>query len=197
MLDAAAEVFMEHGFEGASVADVVRRSGGSLATLYAQFGSKEGLFEAILQEVSAQILAPLDAPEFESRPLAEALCLFGERFLGLVLCPDALRWQRLCVVEGPKHPELRQALLRTGPGRVQERLAAYLASQAEAGRLAIDDPVTAAQHYFSLIKSEYHLAAVCGEPMERSAAEVALQVERAVNVFLHGYAVPEAGGPVL
>jgi len=53
MLDAACEVFLEHGFEGASVADVVRRSGGSLATLYASFGSKEGLFEAIVAQISA------------------------------------------------------------------------------------------------------------------------------------------------
>src|SRR5262245_3793367 len=46
MLQAAGELFLEHGFEGTSVSDVVKRSGGSLATLYAWFGSKEGLFEA-------------------------------------------------------------------------------------------------------------------------------------------------------
>ncbi|MBS0385347.1 MAG: helix-turn-helix transcriptional regulator, partial [Proteobacteria bacterium] len=33
----AREVFLEQGYEQASVNDVVRRAGGSFATLYAQF----------------------------------------------------------------------------------------------------------------------------------------------------------------
>lgn len=187
MLDAACELFLEHGFGGTSVAQVVQRSGGSLATLYALFGSKEGLFEAIVEETTTQIIAPLDAPEFESRPLGEALCLFGERFLSLVLRPTALRWHRMCVAEGEKFPQLRAALVRTGPGHVQERLATYLAAHAAAGRLQVDQPRVAAIHFLSLIKSEAHLAALCGEPIETSPEEIAEQVRRAVEVFLNGY----------
>jgi AcrR family transcriptional regulator len=188
MLDAAYELFLERGFEGTSVSDVVRRSGGSLATLYACFGSKEGLFEAIVGEISAQILAPLDALELESRPIDQALRLFGERFLSLVMAPEALRWHRMCVTEGPKFPELRAAFVRTGPGHARERLAEFLAAQVKAGRLRVDDPLTAALHFFALVKSETHLAAVCGEPLEVSPAEITEQVRRAVDVFLHGYA---------
>ena len=49
-LQAAREVFLEHGYEAASVNEVVRRAGGSLATLYSQYGSKEGLFLAVAAE---------------------------------------------------------------------------------------------------------------------------------------------------
>jgi hypothetical protein len=52
----------------------------------------------------------------------------------------------------------------------------------------VDDPLTAALHFFALVKSETHLAAVCGEPLEVSPAEITDQVRRAVDVFLHGYA---------
>lgn len=190
MLEAASELFLERGFEGTSVSDVVKRSGGSLATLYAWFGSKEGLFEAIAAEISAHILAALDTQEFESRPLAEALQALGERFLGQVLCPEALRWHRMCFSEGHKFPELRAALIRSGPGRITERLADYLAAQARAGRLEIEDPSLAATHFFALVKSETHLAAVCGEPIEVSPEDVVAQVRRAVRVFLRGYATP-------
>lgn len=189
MLDAACELFLERGFEGASVADVVRRSGGSLATLYASFGSKEGLFEAIVAQISAAMVAPFDAPDFESQPLAEGLRVFGENLLGTMMCPDALRWQRMCVAEGPQFPALRSALVRSGPGQVRERLAAYLAAQARAGRLRVADPLIAARHFVALLKSETHLAALCGEPVETSAADLAPQVRRAVQVFLHGYGV--------
>lgn len=194
MIDAAAELFLEHGFEGTSVGDVVHNSGGSLATLYTWFGSKEGLFEAIVTEVSARLVAELETPELESRPLDEALRVFGEKFLGMALCSDAVRWHRICVAEGHKFPALRAVLLRTGPGPVGERLAAYLAAQAEAGRLNVEDPAAAALHFFALLKSQTHFSVVCGESARLSAGEIETQVRRAVEVFLHGYcrAVPGA-----
>lgn len=34
---------MEQGYDGTSLAEIVRRSGGSLATLYDLFGNKQGL----------------------------------------------------------------------------------------------------------------------------------------------------------
>ena len=37
-LRAAREVFLEFGYENANMAEIVRRAGGSLSTLYAQFG---------------------------------------------------------------------------------------------------------------------------------------------------------------
>lgn len=39
---------MEQGFERTALADVVKRAGGSLATLYKLFGSKSGLLEAVM-----------------------------------------------------------------------------------------------------------------------------------------------------
>ena len=50
-LDAAGKVFLAQGLGNASVNDVVRLAGGSLATLYQQFGSKEGLFLAMFEEL--------------------------------------------------------------------------------------------------------------------------------------------------
>ena len=41
-------LFLERGFAGASVNELVRIAGGSLATLYAEFGTKEKLFEAVM-----------------------------------------------------------------------------------------------------------------------------------------------------
>ncbi len=188
MIDAAAELFLERGYEKASLGDVVKRSGGSLATLYAAFGSKEGLFEAIVAEISEQILAAFAEPDLESQPLEQALQLFGERFLAMILCPNALRWHRMCLAEGHQFPALREALLRSGPGRVRAHLADYLAVHAQAGRLRLDDPGEAAGHFVALLKSEVLFAAVCGDPVDLSADQVARQARRAVEVFLYGYA---------
>ena len=47
ILVAAEALFIEQGYERTSLAEIVRRSGGSLATLYDLFGNKQGLLHAI------------------------------------------------------------------------------------------------------------------------------------------------------
>lgn len=186
ILDAACDLFLERGYDGVTMNEVVRRAGGSLATVYRCFGSKEGLFDAMIEEVSAEITAPLLAEELGNRPVADALQRVGERFLERLLAPDALAWHRVCVAEGPKHPGLRAALFRTGPGRIRERLADYLARQSRAGRLEIADPKLAAVQFLALVKASIHLEALCGEPVSVDEGAIRSHVERAVHLFLHG-----------
>ncbi|WOH19367.1 helix-turn-helix domain-containing protein [Paenarthrobacter sp. GOM3] len=47
LLDAAAGVFIEHGFTDASISDIVARSGSSVGSLYHHFGGKTELFLAL------------------------------------------------------------------------------------------------------------------------------------------------------
>ncbi|RYD43145.1 MAG: TetR/AcrR family transcriptional regulator, partial [Sphingomonadales bacterium] len=42
ILDAAESLFLEQGYERTSLAEIVKTSGGSLATLYELFGNKQG-----------------------------------------------------------------------------------------------------------------------------------------------------------
>jgi len=50
ILDAAVEVFGEHGYDCATIADVARRAGVSAGTVVHYFGSKGGLFEAAVRD---------------------------------------------------------------------------------------------------------------------------------------------------
>lgn len=188
ILATALELFLERGYDSVSVQEVVQRAGGSLATLYRLFGSKEGLFEAILTQVSNEIVAPLLDEEIDRQPPVEALQRLGESFLTRVLAPDALAWHRMVVTEGPKSPALRAAILRIGPGRVRERLAGYLERQARLERLRIDDAKLAASQFLSLVKAAVHLEVLCGEPVPTDPASVETHVRRAVALFLHGCA---------
>lgn len=51
ILDAAAEVFAEKGFDGARVDELARAAGVNKATLYYQIGDKEALYHAVLERV--------------------------------------------------------------------------------------------------------------------------------------------------
>ena len=77
-LDEAMEVFWRHGYEGATIAELTAAMGINAPSLYAAFGSKEGLLKAALDRYSGKRAAfmqqVLDAPT--AREVAERL-LFG------------------------------------------------------------------------------------------------------------------------
>src|SRR4029079_12727748 len=50
ILDGARKVFLELGFDGASMGEIARAAGVSKGTLYVYFPDKAGLFAAIVEE---------------------------------------------------------------------------------------------------------------------------------------------------
>jgi AcrR family transcriptional regulator len=75
-LDEAMEVFWRHGYEGATIAQLTEAMGINPPSLYACFGSKEGLLKAALDRYSARRAAFMD--EILSAPTARAV---AERML--------------------------------------------------------------------------------------------------------------------
>ena len=79
ILDAARTAFAERGYSGANVSEIVARARTTKPMVYYHFGSKEGLFAAVLEEVYAgmrEIEAGLQlsgmSPEAGLRRLVEA-----------------------------------------------------------------------------------------------------------------------------
>ena len=70
ILDAAEELFMQHGFEGTSMRLLTTRAGVNLAAVNYHFGSKDALIEAVFQRrldpMNAARLAELDRLEKEA-----------------------------------------------------------------------------------------------------------------------------------
>lgn len=67
LLDRAIELFRRQGFTATSTAELVAELGVNRKSMYAEFGSKQGLFEAALERYSrrhlSRVLAPLEAPD--------------------------------------------------------------------------------------------------------------------------------------
>ena len=76
ILDAAEELFMQHGFEGTSMRQLTAQAGANLAAVNYHFGSKDALIEAVfrrrLDPMNAMRIADLDRMEKESggKPLS-------------------------------------------------------------------------------------------------------------------------------
>jgi AcrR family transcriptional regulator len=77
ILDAAEELFMQHGFEGTSMRHLTSRAGVNLAAVNYHFGSKDALIEAVfrrrLDPMNAVRIAELDQLEANGTPSSEAI----------------------------------------------------------------------------------------------------------------------------
>ncbi|MCC6763965.1 MAG: CerR family C-terminal domain-containing protein [Deltaproteobacteria bacterium] len=69
LLDAAVELFAQRGFHGTSIRDIAERAGVNVAASHYHFGSKEGLYLAVLRAQFAEVRAEL-ARRGATRPAA-------------------------------------------------------------------------------------------------------------------------------
>jgi AcrR family transcriptional regulator len=187
ILAAATDVFLEHGYEGARLDEVIRRSGGSLATLYAQFGGKEGLFAAIIARICEDIVASL--PGLEERAVQtpeETLFAFAKTYLEVLLTPASLALYRIVISESARFPELGRAVFEAGPATAAERLAGYLRSEAERRLLVVPDPGLAARQFLEMVKGDLHFRALLGSGPMPSRKDIDACVAAATRTFLNG-----------
>jgi AcrR family transcriptional regulator len=187
ILKAAAEVFQELGFERASMSDIRERIGGSKATLYNYFPSKENLFfEVMLNAKTHELDAISGTLDPDAEHLKEQLLQFGQKFLGALYSPDGIAVRRLAIAQAP-HSDIGRMTFERSTLRMEKEVAEFLKKSAKRGELRIADAKIAAMHLLSLLEAEFLqrvLLDVLG-PVKPEAIKAA--VRRAVEVFLSGY----------
>ncbi|MCA0201804.1 MAG: TetR/AcrR family transcriptional regulator [Proteobacteria bacterium] len=183
---AATDVFLEHGFAAATLDDVVRRAGGSRATLYGHFGGKEGLFAAIIAQQCELIVAPLQALSEEDRTPEKVLADVGRCFMDILMSARGLGLYRMVSAEAARFPALGAQVFACGPKAAADRLAVYLQTQVETGVLALPDADLAARHFLEMVKGDLHTRALFNVAPMPTSAEIDTCVKGAVATFLTG-----------
>jgi AcrR family transcriptional regulator len=185
-MKAAREVFLEHGYEAANMAEIVRRAGGSLSTLYAQFGGKKGLFEAMIDARVGQLTSQMEIELAAHAPLREGLTRIGEDFLFKQVQPENLDFFRLMVSQAKKFPDMAEAWSKRAQEAVRRALAGYLEDRAKAGEIKMASYELAASIYFDLLRSRMQFRALLMPAYVPTDEEVREHVARAVKVFIGG-----------
>jgi AcrR family transcriptional regulator len=126
MLQSAKQVFLEMGFERASMDEVARRANTSKRSLYAHFESKEKLFLAVIELVRGLFLNRLKDPTAYSDDPTEALTLFCGRYLESVLYEASVQLLRVTLAETARFPEGAAQHYDVMFTEVVTRLGAYL-----------------------------------------------------------------------
>ena len=191
IIEAAASVFRERGFQGASMDAIAARVGGSKGTLYSYFPSKEDLFVAVVEDL---LRAPAEAP-FDALAgggsLRERLARFARLHVQFRLADDVIAIDRMLIAEAERSNLGDMMRVRYVMPRLQ-RLAEMLQSEMESGRLRPTNPYLAATQFRLLAEGDLIERRLRGDKSinPRMAAG---EVSEGLDAFLRAYA-PDAGG---
>ncbi len=180
------EAFRENGFERTTMSEISDRVGGSKATLYSYFKSKEELFAAAVQ----QAMAARSDEAFErvtgAGDLAERLTGFARSYLEARLTPDLISLERALMSEADRSDlgEIVRAQFIVPQWR---RLAAVLEQEMVAGRLRRGAPYTATQHFRGLIEADIIERRMHGDRTVTSE-QIEGAIKAGVEAFLRAYA---------
>jgi AcrR family transcriptional regulator len=199
VLDAVFDLLVERGYQGTTMAAVAERAGSSKETLYAWFGSKQGLFTALIRRQAEATNQAVQAAFEDGGPTggasepdpAATLTAFATNLLRLLLGERSVAINRAAIAElggsaGGRPPgtgTLAAVLLAQGRHRTGPLVEAYLARLAAAGRLRIDDPAEAFRLLYGLVVQDLQIRVLLGEPPPGPAA-LADQARVAVDRFL-------------
>lgn len=190
ILDAAAEVFGESGYERASVDAIALKAAVSKPTIYNHFGTKENLFRESIAEsaatVNQQSMDSITAFDPRSTDWRAAL---NELVVGLTQCSRsecAQSVQRQIYSEVKRDPEVYRAVRARAIDPIANALAGQLAMLANAGHLDIPDPLLAAKQLLALATAEIvELTELGGRTATN--AEVRTAAAAAVDTFVAAF----------
>ena len=188
ILATAFRLFRTQGFDKTSISEITAEVGGSKATIYSHFPSKEELFvECMMAAAENYMAGTLKHLDASSADPAVALFDFGKSFLIFICSPEQLEVRRLMIAEAA----------RSGTGKLffdkisalRTHVSAFMSACMASGTLRLDDPALAADHLGALLEAEILepllLHARAGSPGE---SEIGLAAKRAVAAFLRAYA---------
>jgi len=189
----ALEVFRELGFDRASMSEISKRIGGSKATLYSYFESKEELFTAAMgmsPEIGSVFGRFADMKVNSTEELRAELERFCFDHLKLSLKPDILAMRRNLLNHGDRSDVSKRAF-ETGPMKSFMTVTMFIDRMMREGYLRQDNPWVAMIHLIALEEAELMNRRMLGIVRDIPDEMIRDATLRAVEVFFRAYG-PEA-----
>jgi AcrR family transcriptional regulator len=185
-LDAALAEIGDNGFERLTMSAVAARAGSSKESLYAWFGSKEGLVGHLIRRQSSRTNAAVEAALATNQPSSEVLVGIATNLLNVLLSDTSLALNRAAM----SSPALAKILLQQGRHTTGPLIERYLAQLQQEGMIQIEDPAEAFCLFYGLTIQDSQIRALLGE-RPPDASERARRAELAVGRFLALAASPQ------
>ena len=186
ILDGARKLFLDLGFDGASMGEIARAAGVSKGTLYVYFDDKNRLFEAIVEQESLE--QGKVAFNFDpARDVTTTLMDFGQAFIGVLCRPGGGSALRTVMAIAERMPEVGRRFYENVVALKIRRLAAYLDAHVATGDLAIEDCELAATQFMQMCQASLFMPFIFQAAPAPSPERIAQVVKSATRIFLAGY----------
>lgn len=187
LLLSATELFLEKGYDAVSLDDVVNHAGGSKASIYKYFGSKEGLFTAICdyrrELFFKNICASYDAQQDDLRSFLTSTLY---NFFAKITCTENSAFMRLLIEQSQRNPDLALYLHQKGPEYIQKCIADALQYAAEKGQIECKKPLNSAMVYFGILRNiEWKI--IMGVPLTTDCEDIHEHIDYCVDLFLNAH----------
>lgn len=154
IMEAATAVFLNNGYQGASMDEVAALASVSKQTVYKQFGDKEQLFRLIVLETTHAVDGVIDlvsASLADTTSLERDLSELASSLVTTLMNPQILRLRRLIIAEADRFPDVSRSWYDQGFQRVLATIASRFEGLAARGLLVAPDPLLAANHFAGLL----------------------------------------------
>ena len=190
ILDAAREVFLKHGFGGASIDEIAAVARSAKTTIYARFPNKRALFTAVVTRDIVSRISQFKIEVPTGATIEERFEGAGVALLRWTLVSARFRLMRLAIAEAHRFPDLATTVSRAARERSTEvaaRLLGEMTQTDELGRLPAFAPerlASTARFFMDLIVIPILVRALFGEKLDTLREEIGPHVARCVAFFL-------------
>jgi AcrR family transcriptional regulator len=186
IVSVAAQLFQELGYDRTSMSLISEKLGGSKATLYGYFKSKEELLEAVLVYDVTEEADRLMNQFLSGKNLREGLISLGKAYLHRRLSPGPIANVRIVATQ-PEGSTIGKEFYERILGPAWRRLATRFKMMMDAGVLRRADPWIAAMHWKGLCEWDMFERRLLGAIHEADPEEIDRAATAAADAFLKLY----------
>lgn len=221
ILGAAYHVLVEQGFARLTMLAVARRARASKETVYAQFGSREKLFEALIawraDRMRAALPAAVEAAAADGitteattaeattaettaggagTPPTAVLTAFARDLLSQMTAASTIAIYRLAIAEAERFPILGETLDHAGRLPVRTSLIAYLEAARSRGWFRFDNAEEVSGLFVTTVLGDWPLRLLLGRAAPPDPATVDRRAAAAVALITRLYGSCPDGQPI-
>ena len=190
ILDAARKIFVEHGFEGASIDEIAEAARAGKTTIYARFGDKRALFTTVVTRDVVSRITQFKGEVPAGATIEERLASLATAAMHWTLETERIGLMRLAVAEARRFPDLASTVIRTARELSTEVAARHLGEMTRSDQLgalpafAPERLATTARFFLDLTVVPFLLRALFEVNPKTLHAEIGPHVARSVTFFL-------------
>jgi AcrR family transcriptional regulator len=185
LLDKALDLFLEKGFEQATLNKITAAVGMAKRTVYARYGDKTMLFKAVLRRAIDAWIVPIERLRAaETEDVEESLLRLGHILVDNMMSPAGLKLMTITNSVSHRMPEIGEYTFHLGTESTLRYLADFFRRRFSRNGAELPNADEAAAAFLNLVVGGPARLTVWGMPQDKEAIE--RHTRYSVRLLLHG-----------